>query len=51
MDDKKENHCEALKWQEETIRMCCFSGSVSLPSLDDPKKTLKTLYLYKFKES
>ncbi|CAH0693934.1 unnamed protein product [Spodoptera exigua] len=31
-------HCEALKWKEETLGMCCPGGKVSVPTLGDPEE-------------
>ncbi|CAH0697199.1 unnamed protein product [Spodoptera exigua] len=31
-------HCEALKWKEETLGMCCSGGKVSVPTLGDPEE-------------
>ncbi|CAH0703076.1 unnamed protein product [Spodoptera exigua] len=34
----KETHCEALKWKEESLGMCCSGGKVSIPTLGDPEE-------------
>ena len=36
-------YCKALKFNGETMRMCCASGKVKLPQLAAPPEPLKTL--------
>lgn len=41
---------QALKWNEETVGMCCSGSKISFPFLDEREKPLKTLHLYKCNE-
>lgn len=35
-------YCRALKFQKETLGMCCSNGKVSLPPLSEPPEPLRT---------
>jgi len=38
-------YCKALKFNAETMGMCCASGKVKLPQLAAPPEPLKTLLI------
>jgi len=41
--DKVCPHCTAMKFKGEAPGMCCASGKVKLPELEQPKEPLKSL--------
>jgi len=49
--DKKCRNREALKWKDETLRMCYFCGKVSISTLGNPEEPIKSLILDESNES